>query len=189
MSKIAKNTALIMILGVFCKVIGFGRDQALTALYGINGYGGIYLAVSSIPDIIFALVGTCIITTFIPMHYEIRSIDGEERANKFLNNVFNITIVVSLFITLFGMIFPDILVKVFAMGLKGSQFNTAVKFTQILMIGGFFTGISGVITAFLNINEEFVIPTIVSLPFNIISIISIFISVKTSPYVMVIGYL
>lgn len=187
MSKIAKNTALIMILGVFCKVIGFGRDQALTALYGINGYGGIYLAVSSIPDIIFALVGTCIITTFIPMHYEIKSIDGEERANKFLNNVFNITIVVSLFITLFGMIFPDILVKVFAMGLKGGQFNTAVKFTQILMIGGFFTGISGVITAFLNINGEFVIPTIVSLPFNIISIISIFISIKTSPYVMVIG--
>ncbi|CEQ25151.1 virulence factor MviN [[Clostridium] sordellii] len=187
MSKIAKNTALIMILGVFCKVIGFGRDQALTALYGINGYGGIYLAVSSIPDIIFALVGTCIITTFIPMHYEIKSIDGEERANKFLNNVFNITIVVSFFITLFGMIFPDILVKVFAMGLKGSQFNTAVKFTQILMIGGFFTGISGVITAFLNINEEFVIPTIVSLPFNIISIVSIFISIKTSPYVMVIG--
>ena len=152
MSKIAKNTALIMILGVFCKVIGFGRDQALSSLYGINSYGGIYLAIANIPDIIFALIGTCIMTTFIPMHYEIKSIDGEERANKFLNNVFNITIIVSLFITVFGIIFPNVLVNIFAMGLKGSQFNTAVNFTRILMIGGFFTGISGVITAFLNIN-------------------------------------
>lgn len=187
MSKIAKNTALIMILGLICKVIGFGRDITLSSLYGVKGYGGIYLAISNIPDIIFALVGTCIMTTFIPMHYEIKDKDGEERAKSFLNNIFNITIVVSLFITLFGMIFPDVLVKIFAMGLKGNQFKIAVNFTQILMIGGFFTGISGVITAFLNINEEFVVPSIVSLPFNIIVIISMFLSIKTSPYVMVIG--
>ena len=96
------------------------------------------------------------------MHYEIKNKDGEERAKSFLNNIFNIAIIVSLFITLFGMIFPDVIVKIFAMGLKGNQFKIAVNFTQILMIGGFFTGISGVITAFLNINEEFVVPSIVS---------------------------
>ena len=32
MSKIAKNTALIMILGLICKVIGFGRDITLSSL-------------------------------------------------------------------------------------------------------------------------------------------------------------
>ena len=89
MSKIAKNTALIMIFGLICKVIGFGRDITLSSLYGVKGYGGIYLAISNIPDIIFALVGTCIMTTFIPMHYEIKDKDGEERAKSFLNNIFN----------------------------------------------------------------------------------------------------
>ena len=166
MSNIAKNTALIMTLGVLCKVLGFTRDIVLSSLYGVKGYGGIYLAISNIPDIIFALIGTCIITTFIPMHYEIKNKDGEERAKSFLNNIFNIAIIVSLLITIFGMIFPDVIVKIFAMGLKGNQFKIAVNFTQILMIGGFFTGISGVITAFLNINEEFVVPSIVSMPFN-----------------------
>ncbi|MGL5755255.1 MAG: murein biosynthesis integral membrane protein MurJ [Paraclostridium sp.] len=187
MSKIAKNTALIMVLGILCKILGFARDIVLSSLYGVGGYGGIYLSVVSIPDIIFALIGTCIMTTFIPLHYEIKNKEGEERANNFLNNVFNITIIVSLMITLFGVFFPEVIVKLFAMGLKGEQFDVAVKFTRILMIGGFFTGISGLVTAYLNINEEFAIPSIVSIPFNIIVIASMFLSVKTSPYVMVIG--
>ena len=187
MSKLARNTVLIMVISVFCKVLGFGRDIVTSSLYGLGGYGGIYSSVINIPDVIFALIGTCIMTTFIPMYYEVKSKNGIDTANNFLNNIFNIAILISLIIVIFGLFFTEPIVKLFAMGLKGEQFEIAVKFTKILMIGGLFTAISGVMTAYLNINEEFVIPTIVSLPFNIIVIVSIIISVKTSPYVMIIG--
>ncbi|WP_373599921.1 murein biosynthesis integral membrane protein MurJ [Paraclostridium bifermentans] len=187
MSKVAKNTILIMILGIVCKVLGFGRDIVLGSLYGLGGYGGIYVSVISIPNITFAMISSCIMTTFIPMHYEIKNNCGIKRSDEFLNNVFNITIIVSLIVALFGIFFTEPIVKIFAMGLQGSEFDIAVKFTKILMIGGFFTGIAGIMTAYLNINGEFTIPSIVSIPYNIIVIIAMYISVKTSPYIMVIG--
>lgn len=187
MGKVAKNTIMIMAITILCKLIGFGREIALGSIYGFSDYGGIYLAVVNIPDIIFALVGTCIMTTFIPLHYDIEREQGLTRAKEFLNNVSTITIIISIIIAIISLIFTEDIVKLFAMGLEGKNLDTAIKFTKILIPGGFFISIAGIINAYLNINDDFITPAFVSIPFNIIVIATIIISSKTSPYIMIIG--
>ncbi|MGL5507672.1 MAG: lipid II flippase MurJ, partial [Paraclostridium sp.] len=173
MSKVAKNTIMIMAITMLCKLIGFGREIALGSIYGFSNYGGIYLAVVNIPDIIFALVGTCIMTTFIPLHYDIEREKGLIRAKEFLNNVSTITIIMSIIIAIVSLIFTEDIVKLFAMGLEGENLEIATKFTKILIPGGFFISISGIISAYLNINDDFISSTFVSIPFNIIVITTI----------------
>lgn len=187
MSKVAKNTIMIMAITMLCKLIGFGREIALGSIYGFSNYGGIYLAVVNIPDIIFALVGTCIMTTFIPLHYDIEREKGLIRAKEFLNNVSTITIIMSIIIAIVSLIFTEDIVKLFAMGLEGENLEIATKFTKILIPGGFFISISGIISAYLNINDDFISSTFVSIPFNIIVITTIIISSNNSPYIMIVG--
>lgn len=187
MGKVAKNTIMIMVITILCKFIGFGREIVLGSIYGFNDYGGIYLAVVNIPDIIFALVGTCIMTTFIPLHYDIEQEQGLTKAKEFLNNVVTITIIISTIIAVISLIFTEDIVKLFAMGLEGKNLDIAIKFTRILIPGGFFISIAGIINAYLNINNDFITPACISIPFNIIVITTIIVSSKTSPYIMIIG--
>lgn len=187
MSNVAKNTIKIMIITLSCKILGFGREIVFGSIYGFSNYGGIYLAVINIPDIIFALIGSCIMTTFIPLHYEIKNKHGEEKSSLFLNNIVTITIIISLITTISSMIFTEELLKVFAMGLKGKDLEIAISFTKILIPGGFFITISSIMNAYLNISEDFITPAFVSIPFNIIVIIAIVISSNSNPYIMVIG--
>ena len=52
-----------------------------------------------------------------------------------------------------------------------------------------FIGISNVLTAYLQVKNNFTIPGLISLPQNIIVIISIILSAKYGPYVLIWGTL
>lgn len=187
MNKIAKATVGLMIATILAKVLGFGRELVLASSYGASMYSDAYLTAMNIPIVIFASIGASITTTFIPIYYDINKNLGEERALKFTNNIFNISICICLLLTILGSIFTEPLVKIFAFGFKQKTFEIAVSFTRILMISIVFTGLSVIMTAYLQVKENFTIPGLVSVPRNIIIISSIFLSVKYGPYVMVWG--
>ena len=75
------------------------------------------------------------------------------------------------------------------MGFEGETLNVAINFTRIIIISIVFTGSSYVMTSYLQIKNNFTIPGLISVPKNIIIIVSIILSVKYNPYIMIWGTL
>lgn len=189
MSKVAKATIGLMMATIIAKVLGFGRELVLASSYGASMYSDAYLTAMNIPVVLFTIIGTTLGTVLIPMYFEVNSELGESKALNFTNNVFNIVIVICILLAILGFIFTEQLVKVFAMGFKGQTLKVAIDFTRITIIGIVFTGLSYVMTAYLQIKNNFTVPGLISVPKNIIIIASIILSVKYNPYIMIWGTL
>lgn len=173
MSKITNCTVRLMMVTMISKVLGFIREIILGYVYGASIYSDIYITSFNIPNIIFSVIGIAITTTFIPLYYENNNSGGEKQSSKFVNNIFNICILIGIVISVFIFIFAEPIVKLFAVGFEGETLAIAIKFTRIMIFGGIFIGLSNIMQAILQINENFIITGLTGVPFNIIIIISI----------------
>lgn len=189
MSKVVKYAASLMAVTILAKVVGFAREQVLSYAYGASMYTDIYIMAMNIPNVIFAAIGAALSTTFIPIYCDISENQGEKEANKFTNNILTIVLILGLIIAIFGLVFTKPMLKVFAYGFSGETLSIAIDFTRILIGSVLFIGIANVLTSYLQVKNNFTVPGLISLPQNIIVIISIIISMKYGPYAMVWGTL
>lgn len=189
MNSMFKSTVYLMIATIISKILGFIRELALASNYGTSMYSDAYLIASSIPGILFATIGLALGTTFIPIYNEVEENTKFPNGNLFTNNVINIVIIISVILTLLAIIFIKPLVKVFAYGFTGELFNITVNFSKIMIPGIVFMGLSSIVSSFLQIKNNFIIPGLTSVPYSIIIIISIIISSSSNPYILPIGML
>lgn len=189
MSKVARVTFSLMIATVIAKILGFGREIVLASVYGTTMYSDVYITCMNIPVVIFASIGSALSTTFIPMFFSIKEKEGEKEALKYTNNVFNIVVILCILLSILGLIFTENLVKIFAIGFEGERLLIAIKFTRIIITSIIFTGLSYIMTSYLQIKNNFTVPGLISIPKNLIIIVSILLSVKYGPYCMIWGTL
>ena len=189
MSKAARATVLLMIVTIVSKILGLFRDSVLASAYGTGKYAAVYSTANSISTILFAVIGTALATSLIPLYNKLASEDSTERAMGFLNSVVNLVVIVCLSIAGLGIIFAGPLVKVFAPGYQGDVYTLCVKYTRILLPSIVFVGLANIFTSYLQIKKRYVIPGFIGMPYSIIIIVSIYLSLKTSPMVLVIGTL
>lgn len=176
MSKIAKTTIILMIITILSKVLGFVKELILSSFYGASMYSDIYILTSSIPTTIFAGIGLALSTTFIPMYYEVESKNKDKYL--FTNNITNIIFLLSILLLIIVFIFSENIIKIFAIGFKGKQLSLAVEFLRIMVIGIPFIGLSNIMTGFLQAENDFITPSIILIPYNIIIVFSILLSLN-----------
>lgn len=189
MSKAAKATVLLMIVTIVSKVLGLFRDSVLASAYGTGKYAAVYSTANSISTILFAVISTALATSLIPLYNKLETEDSTERAMGFLNSVVNLVVIVCLAIAGLGIIFAGPLVKVFAPGYQGDVYTLCVQYTRILLPSIVFVGLANIFTSYLQIKKRYVIPGFIGMPYSVIIIVSIFLSLKTSPMVLVVGTL
>lgn len=189
MSKAARATVLLMIVTIVSKILGLFRDSVLASAYGTGKYAAVYSTANSISTILFAVIGTALATSLIPLYNKLAIEDSTERAMGFLNSVVNLVVIVCLSIAGLGIIFAGPLVKVFAPGYQGDVYTLCVQYTRILLPSTVFVGLANIFTSYLQIKKRYVIPGFIGMPYSIIIIVSIYLSLKTSPMVLVIGTL
>ena len=189
MSKFAKATVGLMVATILCKILGFAKELVLASVYGASVYSDIYIVSLNIPNVIFSVLGTAILTTFIPIYFEVYESEGSEKATKFTNNIVNLITLISLILVVTGIVFTESLVKVFAMGFDGEIVDITIRFTRILLVGMLFMGLTNIMTAYLQVKQKFTIPGLVGVPYNLVIMISILLSIKYGPYMMAIGTL
>ncbi len=189
MSKVAKTTILIMALTIFSKFLGLIREQVLAAAYGTGMYAEAYVTAMKIPTLLLAAIGGAIATSLIPIYSKINENKGKKEAQKFICNLVNIVTLLTFVIVVLGLIFTEPLVKVFAIGFEGQKLAVTVSFVKIILWAVMLIGMNNIIMGYLQLNNNFTIPALIGIPYNIIIITSIFLSTKTSPYVLIIGSL
>lgn len=178
MNKLAKTTVVLMICTMITKILGFGRELILGMLYGTSSYSDIYIVTLNIPAVLFLAIGTALANIFIPLYYESSEKTGEENSIKFMNNLINIVLLVGVLISVIGFIYSEQLIKIFAIGFKGETLSIASKFLKIMILGVASIGLSSIFTAYLQLKNNFIIPGLVAVPYNICIIISMILSVK-----------
>lgn len=189
MSKVAKATIGLMMITMLSKVLGFIRETILVAIHGPGLIADAYITSMNIPNVIFATIGTALATTFIPLFFEVREDKGEKAALNFSSNVFNIVIVLSIILSIIGFVFAEPITKIFAINFYGEKLILATKFTRIMIFGMVFIGLSNIMTCWLQINGNFIIPGMTGIPYNTIIIISILLSSNGNLNIMAIGTL
>lgn len=182
-----KATILLVLATVLAKFAGFSRDIVLSYFYGASNVSDIYLISLTIPSVIFAFIGTGITTAYIPMYSKIEKESSLEECNKFTNNVVNLTIIICTIIIAIIFLFTEPIVKLFASGFEGETLILAIKFTRITISGVYFTGLTYLFQGYLNIKKSYVIPSLMSVPFNIIVMISILMSYKYNLFILAYG--
>lgn len=189
MSKLARATFGLMVATIIAKILGFGRELVLAAGYGTSIYSDAYITAMNIPQVIFAIIGSTLATVLIPMYMEVHGDEGEERSLKFINNVFNLVVIACIILSVLGFIFTEQIVNVFAVGYEGKALEVAINFTRITILGIVFTGLSYVMTSYLQIKNDFIMPGLSSVPKNVIIIVATLLSIKHGPYLMIWGTL
>lgn len=183
----------IMIITMISKIFGFGRELALSYYFGASFVTDAYLISTSIPLVIFSLVGVGINSAFIPIFTSISENESKERAFTFTSRLLLSLFIMCTFSYFIILVFTPQIVKIFASGFSGDILKLTVKYTRISALIIYFVIITNLFTALLQVNNKFYIASIIGIPFNITYVIGIYIAYLKGnvylPIVTVIAYL
>ncbi|MBY8908371.1 murein biosynthesis integral membrane protein MurJ [Salinicoccus roseus] len=182
-----KAAILLMIITVFSKVIGFGRDLTLAYFYGASTVSDIYIIAISLPTILFGIIGMGISTAYIPMYTKLEARKGKNEADNYTSKLINLVILISISLVLIVLIFTESILKIFASGFEDNVLEIAISFTRISFISVFFLSIFYIIQGYLHMKGKFAIPAMLGIPMSVVTIVSIVISYHTSIYVLIVG--
>lgn len=186
MNKTAKHTVILMVTTILAKVLGFAREIALAYRFGAGSVSDAYIVAYSIPTIIFAGLGTAILTSYIPLYTRLQE-ENPAQTKRFNNNVSTIVMLLSAMVMLVFWLFDDSIVKLFAVGFEGETLAFAASLARVMMVSVVFIGISNILQGYLQIKDSFTVVGIVSVPQNVFVIASILLAGAGSSMILSLG--
>ncbi len=168
-----KTILIVMILSLASKIIGFIRELTLSYYYGASNISDAYLISLTIPTVIFAFIATGIKTVFIPIYSEIYNQEGKKNADFFTSKVIVLTILLSTAIIIFGIIFMEPLINIFAVGFDSYTVKLTSQLTTISLLSICFMGTVYILEGYLQLKGKFIITTLITFPLNLFLILSI----------------
>lgn len=188
MSNTTKTVILIIFGTLISNILGFCREIILAYKYGTSYIADIYLLSSIIPGTIFASIVAAISTSYIPIVSEINT-SNSQKAPYFTSNVLNLLGILSIGLTIIFIVFATPIVKIFAVGFQGEMLNQTVHLTRIMFPLVVFLVFYNVFQGYLQVNDNFFIPSLIGIPLNLFFILGILLSSSNRIWVMAIGNL
>lgn len=177
MSKAVKYVFIVMSVTILAKIIGFARDIAMAGVLGASQYTDAYLVALSILEMLSVIFVSAFGTIFIPIFSKLKKTRGSESAIDFTRNAVNIMMFLGLLLAALGIVFTKQIISALAPGFDSETFSLAVGFSRVLLFGAVFLAGNCIFTAYLQSNESFAVPAAISIPYNIIITVSMFMSV------------
>ncbi len=172
--KIKSSSIILMLVIVFSKLIGMCRDVVLANYFGTTHISDAYLTASSVPTLLFYFIGHALSTAFLPMYNKVKHEQGKEKADGYASNLLTIALLICTVIVAFLVIFPGAVIKIFAPGFSGEAVKLASSFVQISAVSLYFMTVISIWTGYLQSVNNFIIPAFISVPRNVIIMISIY---------------
>lgn len=163
----------LMIVIIVSKLIGMLRDIVLANYFGTSYISDAYLIASSVPTLLFYFIGHSISTAYIPMYNKVKYDEGKESAQRFTNNLINVSFLIGTVIVIFLMVWPQVAVKLFAAGFDEKTAELAARFIRISTLSIYVMTLVYVFNGYLQANGNFLTPAAISIPRNVVIMISI----------------
>lgn len=179
----------VMLITVIAKILGFGREILLSYYFGANGISDAYLISQTIPGTIFLLVGTGLVTAFIPVYMKVKNETGNEKADCYTNTILTAVIIFSTTVVVLVLFFAEPIVKLFASGFTGDTLEYAVLFTRIDILSLYFSAMIYVFSSYLQANGIFSVVAFIGIPNSIAIMAAIIAGAKIHIMALPIGSL
>ncbi len=178
--ELAQSAAMISIFTLISKLLGFIREVMIANRFGSGMETDTYFVAMTATVIIMSTLGAALNTTLIPIFSEIGEKHGKKGKLKYLNNIFNIVLIITIFIVILGYIFSPMVIKILAKGFQGEQFDLAITLNRIGLPIAILLGFTYVFSGLLHSSQIFGPPAISGLPYNFVFLIYLFFFAKDS---------
>jgi putative peptidoglycan lipid II flippase len=172
------NAATTIGMGtLLSRITGFLRDMVVAYFFGAGMATDSFLVAFRIPNLWRRLVGEGSMTvSFIPVYTEYLTQRAEEDSQEVTHIAFTMAGLLLLFLTVLGIIFSPILIKIFALTWPptSEKFQLAVTLNRIMFPYLFFIGLFALSMGILNSLRHFFAPAFAAVFLNLSIIVSVF---------------
>ncbi|PHV71282.1 murein biosynthesis integral membrane protein MurJ [Sporanaerobium hydrogeniformans] len=166
-SKTIRTAGFMAITTILAKVLGLVRDMILAAVYATGMQATAFTAATEVPLRLFdVVIGGVITAAFIPIYNSVLTKENKKKAMKFANDYVNGVLVITILLTIFGLVFNRWLIGFIAPGIDAPTTELAIGLSRIMFGMIIFTGLTYVFVGILNSNGEFYITSMLSVVFN-----------------------
>ena len=172
MKNSVKTVSNIFFIIFFSKLLGQAREMMIASSYGTGVNANAFMSATQIPLNFFDLIlGAAIVSAFVPVFNEYYEKGGLKHANIFANNFVGVITVISVVISVLGVIFSGSVVGIMASGFDAETSALASKLLKIMFPAMLFTAIAYAYAGVLQSLGEFNAPAAMSIVSNGISIL------------------
>lgn len=155
----------------FSKLLGQAREMMVASSFGTGGVADSFIAATQIPLNFFDLIlGAAIVSTFVPVFNEYLEKDGVKRANDFSNNFVGVITVLSVVISVLGVLFSGTVVGIMTSFENAETSILASKLLKIMFPSMILTAIAYSYAGVLQSFGQFNAPAAMSVVSNAVSI-------------------
>lgn len=172
--KIARSAGVIGMATLVSRVLGFIRDIVIAQLFGVYLYAQAFVIAFKLPNLFRDLVGEgAINAAVIPVFSEYLAKDKKAEFWELCNVLMNLLLVILAGITVFGIVFSPVLVRLIAPGFASdpAQFAITVKLNRLIFPYILLIGLAAYSMGILNSLRHFTIPAFAPCLLNISIII------------------
>jgi putative peptidoglycan lipid II flippase len=150
------------------RLLGWIRLLVIGSQFGASSELDAYFAAFRIPDFIFQLVvAGALSAALIPVFSSYRARGQEAEAWKLASSVINLVMIALTALSLLMVILAPVLVPIVAPGFDEPTTQLTIRLTQIMLISPVLIGMGAVVTGILNSYQQFTVPSIAPLLYNL----------------------
>ena len=167
---ILKSASIIGLGTLFSRILGFVRDIVLARLFGVYMYAQVFVVAFKIPNLLRDLVGEgAANAAFVPVFTEYRLKHSEKEFWELANVMLNIMLVILSGLTILGIIFSPLIVRLIAPGFLADpqKLELTVRLNRILFPYILLIGLAAYATSILNTLKHFSAPAFAPCLLNI----------------------
>ena len=166
---------VMVVLGILvAKGLGFFRDIVFASVFGASVYTDMYFQIFGLVNLIFTGIGVAL-STLVIKNLNKAEHSAEISKHGYVSDFIRKTTLVSVIAAVCMAILAKPIVGILLPGLDGENMALAVKLMYIMLPSFVFVIIAYIISGVLQNNKVFFISSIMSLPFNVVIIASLFV--------------
>ena len=176
--RLAWSTAIFSLATGLSRILGLVREIVAAYYFGARGRINAFTVAFQVPNLVRALLADAAISSaFVPVFSELLEKGERKRAWRVASSLFWLILLVLGGLTALCIVFAPLLITPF--GNPGGDKQLAVGLARVLFPIVVLLGLSGVVVGILNSYEEFAIPALTPVFWNVAIIIGLVLGVHT----------
>jgi putative peptidoglycan lipid II flippase len=177
--RLARSTAVFGAATGLSRVLGLVREIVAAYTFGAAGKINAFTVAFQIPNLVRALVAdTALSGAFVPVFSELLEKGERARAWRVASTIFWLILLLTTGMTAIFVLAAPLIVELF--GTPGGDFDLAVGLSRLLFPIVILLGLSGIIVGILNAYDQFTVPALTPVAWNLVIILGLFLGVPAA---------
>jgi putative peptidoglycan lipid II flippase len=177
--RLARSTVIFSAATALSRILGLVREMVSAYLFGVSGKINAFTIAFQIPNLVRALIADAALSgAFVPVFSELLVKGDRARAWRVASTIFWLVLLGLGGLTALFMLVAPLLLRPF--GDPGGDFDLAVGLSRVLFPIVVLLGLSGIVVAILNSYEQFAVPALTPVLWNIAIIVGLAIGVPAA---------